>query len=164
MVKAFILAGTLAIIVSRVSVSTTLVAPLEPVQSLAACNVTQPNGKAPTGEPASPSFHGSAGLATMLWPDGTVVFAPHGPGFVLQDGALSMKFPWWRGERGAFTIEGRRIDGDAPPLRARIPKGYGESGFQATALIFPTPGCWEVTGHLGDRSLTFVTRVVKRAL
>jgi hypothetical protein len=37
----------------------------------------------------------------------------------------------------------------------------GDIGFQATALIFPTPGCWEVTGHVGSTTLTFVTRVVK---
>jgi len=48
-----------------------------------------------------------------------------------------------------------------PPLRARIPDGYGDTGFQATALIFPTEGCWEVTGKVGEASRTFVTRVVK---
>ena len=33
--------------------------------------------------------------------------------------------------------------------------------FKPTALIFPTEGCWEVTGKVGETSLTFVTRVVK---
>jgi hypothetical protein len=47
-----------------------------------------------------------------------------------------------------------------PPLRARIPDGYGDTGFQATALIFPTEGCWEVTGEVGDTRLTFLTPVV----
>jgi len=31
-------------------------------------------------------------------------------------------------------------------------------------LIFPTPGCWEVTAQIGDRAdsrITFVTRVEK---
>jgi hypothetical protein len=28
-------------------------------------------------------------------------------------------------------------------------------------VIFPTPGCWEVTGRIGDASVAFVTRVVK---
>ena len=46
-------------------------------------------------------------------------------------------------------------------LRARIPDGYGDTGFQATALIFPTEGCGEVTGEVGETSLTLVTRVVK---
>ena len=90
----------------------------------------------------------------VLWPEGKVVFKPGGAGVVLENGALSMKFPWWRIVRGRLTIEGRRLDGPAPLLRARIPDGYGEIGFQATALIFPTPGCWEVTGRVDDQSLT----------
>ncbi|HLC03673.1 MAG TPA: hypothetical protein VJK02_11595 [Anaerolineales bacterium] len=73
-----------------------------------------------------------------------------------------MKFPWWRGEGvvGKLEIKGRRLDGHAPPLRAEIPEGYGDTGFQSSSLIFPTAGCWEVTGHAGDAELTFVTRVV----
>jgi len=55
--------------------------------------------------------------------------------------------------------EGRRLDEPASPLRAEIPAGYGDFGFQSSALIFPTPGCWEVTGHVGTASLTFVTLV-----
>jgi hypothetical protein len=45
-------------------------------------------------------------------------------------------------------------------LRAHIPSGYSGS-FQATRLVFPTPGCWEVTGRVGEASLTFVVVVVK---
>jgi hypothetical protein len=98
-----------------------------------------------------------------LWPDGTIVFRPGGAGFVLADGSLSMKFGWYRAEglRGKLTIRGRRLDAPAPPLRAEIPNGYRETGFQATGLIFPTEGCWEVTGKVAETSLTFVTRVVK---
>jgi hypothetical protein len=72
-----------------------------------------------------------------------------------------MKFGWERGVRGQLTIEGRRLDASAPPLRADIPRGYGDIGFQSTAIIFPTPGCWEVTGQVGSATLTFVTKVVK---
>jgi hypothetical protein len=42
--------------------------------------------------------------------------------------------------------------------------GYGDIGFQASYLIFPTPGCWAVTAQIGERDdsrLTFVTKVVK---
>ncbi len=121
---------------------------------------TAPDGTRTTVE-SSLGNHGNAALSTALWPEGKVVFNPGGAGFVLENGALSMKFPWWRLVRGRLTIEGRRLDGPAPPLRARIPDGYGEIGFQSTALIFPTPGCWEVTGRVGDQSLTFVTLVEK---
>ena len=121
---------------------------------------TAPDGTRTTVQ-SSLGNHGNAALSTVLWPEGKVAFKPGGAGFVLENGALSMKFPWWRLVRGRLTIEGRRLDGPAPPLRARIPDGYGEIGFQATALIFPTPGCWEVTGRIADQSLTFVTLVQK---
>ena len=126
------------------------------------CNVTVPNGVSASIEQLSPEVYGNGMLSVWLgWPDGTVVFKPGGAGFVLPDGSLSMKFGWERGVRGALVIDGHRLDAPAPPLRANIPRGYGDIGFQSTALIFPTPGCWEVTGHVGDARLTFVTRVVK---
>jgi hypothetical protein len=102
-------------------------------------------------------------LRVGLWPDGTVVFTPGGPGSIEPDGSLGMKFPWWRenGLRGKLKIYGKRLDAPAPPLRASIPEGYGDTGFQSTGLIFPTAGCWEVTGEVGDTRLTFVTRVVR---
>jgi hypothetical protein len=125
------------------------------------CPVTSSNGNTPPDQQASSNSYGNGALWTWLWPSGTVVFRPGGPGFQLQDGSLQMKFPWWRTVRGALSITGRRLDGDAPPLRAHIPSGYGDTGFQATSLIFPTPGCWEVTGRAGNASLTFITRVVR---
>lgn len=60
-----------------------------------------------------------------------------------------------------MTIEGRRLDAPAPPLWAEIPEGYRNIGFQPSGIVFPTEGCWEVTGKVGDASLTFVTLVVK---
>jgi len=124
------------------------------------CPVTLPNGVAAV-EPSRDSY-GTPKLSTLLWPKGTVVFSPGGSGFRTPDEALGMKFPWWRGERvrGYLRIEGRRIDGDAPPLRSEF-TDYGDRGFQATYVIFPTPGCWEVTGRAGEASITFVTEVIK---
>ncbi len=119
-----------------------------------ACPVSRPNG-------LREYEYQNESLMTNLWPDGTVVFKPGGAGFVEEDGSLSMKFPWTRYVKGQLTIDGRRLDGPSPPLRAHIPSGYGDTGFQATGLTFPTPGCWEVTGHVGNGHLTFVTRVVK---
>jgi hypothetical protein len=122
------------------------------------CNVTIPGGITQI----EPGFYGTKELAFAgAWRDGTIVFKPGGAGFVLPDGSLSMKFGWQRGVRGALRIDGRRLDATAPPLRAHIPNAYGDIGFQATALIFPTPGCWEVTGRVGNASVTFITKVVK---
>ncbi len=91
-----------------------------------------------------------------LGSDGIVLIRPDSPD-------LSMKFGWYRGAglRGKLAIQGKRLDGPAPPLSAHIPDGYGETGFQSSGVIFPTEGCWEVTGKVGTAVLTFVTRVVK---
>jgi hypothetical protein len=140
----------------------------EPQKSApAACPVTLPR-KAPLTPfdqffgYAMAQWHGKLYVGA-LWPDGTVVFKPGGSGIILPDGSLSMKFGWYRGAglRGKLTIHGKTLDAPAPPLRAYIPAGDSEKGFQATLLIFPTEGCWETTGEVGDTSVTFVTRVVK---
>ena len=118
----------------------------------------------PPGWPESsePSYHGNGELWTPLWPYGRVVFAPDGPGFVLADGALGMKWPWIPAVPGELAVEGRRLNGSAPPLWADIGEGFTDQGrFFPTYLIFPTPGCWEVTGRVGETSLTFVTLIVK---
>ena len=126
------------------------------------CQVTAPNGVA-AGDQGNLNSHGNRQISVGpfgLWPDGTVIFRPGGPGFMTPDGALGMKFGWERGVRGHLRIEGRRLDAPATPLRSEF-SNYGDRGFQATYVIFPTPGCWEVTGRVGDASVTFVTKVVK---
>ena len=65
--------------------------------------------------------------------------------------------------QGLLIIVGHRLDAPAPALRADIPGGNARYGFTPTALIFPTVGCWEVTGQVGAASLTFVTLVESRA-
>lgn len=126
------------------------------------CSTTAPNGIHAGTESATRSSYGSPQLSTLLWREGVIVFRPGGSGFRTPDEALGMKFPWWRGEgvRGHLRIEGRRLDAPAPPLRSEF-SDYGDRGFQATYVIFPTPGCWEVTGRAGDATITFVTSVVK---
>jgi hypothetical protein len=129
-----------------------------------ACKVSVPNGIAAGPMNPGPSGYGNRQLSVGpfgLWPEGTVVFEPGGSGFVTQNGSLGMKFGWQHAARGHLKITGRRLDAPAPPLRADVSDGQGEPGFVATHIIFSTPGCWEVTGQVGDAKLTFVTRVVK---
>ena len=127
------------------------------------CPVTAPNGSTPPNEQASGLNHGNGEIWTVLWPDGIVRLEQGGPGEIRADGSLVMKFPWWRGEAvvGALQIEGKRLDGEALPLQAEIPDGYGETGFQASGLVFPSEGCWQVTARAGGAELTIVTQVVK---
>ena len=81
--------------------------------------------------------------------------------FVEADGSIGWKLGWWRFVSGVVTITGRRLDATAPPLRGSAPDGYGSTGFQASGVFFPTEGCWEVTGTLGDTKLSFVTFVLR---
>lgn len=119
------------------------------------CPVTLPNGNGPPAE--APLAHGNGALATALWPDGIVRPRPE---WVHADGAIDVKWPWYRlTVEGELEIIGRRLDDDAPPLVAEIAAGYGDTGFQATGLRFSSGGCWEVTARVGSASLSFVTFV-----
>jgi hypothetical protein len=121
--------------------------------------VTRPNGSIPQGESAvaGARYLGNGHLWTDLYRN---PIHPR-PEDVREDGAIEMKFAWWRAVPGKLRIEGRRLDADAPPLSAWVPDGYGRRGFQSTAITFPTAGCWEVTGRVGDASLTFVSLILE---
>lgn len=121
------------------------------IASVDSCPITRPNGSSPPGPVFGSQPHGNGEIWVNLWYANVVVWQEN------PDGSIRAKHGWWRGVPGELRIEGRRLDGPAPPLRVSVPEGYGDSGFQATALIFPTAGCWEVTGRVGDASLTFVT-------
>jgi hypothetical protein len=82
-----------------------------------------------------------------------------GPGVAEPDRSMGIKLGWWREVAGSLRISGRRLDAPAPPLRADVPAGYGDRGFQASGVYFPTEGCWAVTGSVGSTALTFVTLV-----
>ncbi len=123
------------------------------------CPVTLANGSTPPGEEPIPDHHGNGAIWTTLWPEGKVLIPPH---WVRPDGSLTMEWGWWRGAEGQLTVEGRRLDTPlAPPLLAELAEGYAETGFQGGELIFPSEGCWEVTGKVGEAELTFVVFVVK---
>jgi hypothetical protein len=134
------------------------------------CPVTLPNGSQPPVKnfggtvTYSPTYrgpltdraegsHGNGKLWAVLPLDGKLLATPE------KEGSLRWKFPWWRAVRGPLTVRGRRLDGPAGPLRAHIPAGYGETGFQASGIFFPSEGCWEITGRAGDAELTFVLEV-----
>jgi hypothetical protein len=128
----------------------------------AACEVTQPNGVVAGSVGKEPLSYGNALLSTSLWPNGTIEFKPGGPGFVTRDGGLGMKFFWRKAVQGTLNVTGRRM-GDAA-LQLRLQADNSHDTFTPSYLIFPGPGCWEVTAQVGNRAdskLTFVTKVVK---
>lgn len=57
-----------------------------------------------------------------------MIFSRSDPGAISHAGVMSTKWGWWRAIPGELRIEGRRLDG-AGILEARIPDGYGETGF-----------------------------------
>jgi hypothetical protein len=69
-----------------------------------------------------------------------------------------VKVGWFRPEGAKLEITGQRLDAKAPPLDAHVPCCY-PTRFQATGLIFPTEGCWEVTARAEDSLLSFVVWV-----
>lgn len=128
------------------------------------CPVTLPNRKSPPGEEPGSNYYGNGRLWTGLWPFGVIVA---NRGFVQSDGSIRMKFFWWGQDvQGNFAIRGRRIDAEARPAKTRAKSGWPESGFTgdafwSSAIIFPTEGCWEITGETQNVKLTFVTLVTK---
>jgi hypothetical protein len=140
-------------------------APMDP----RSIELTVPNGSSPVkaNAPHAPMNdelrnsnwnHGNSALWVMLPTNGVVTASE-----LERDGWLRVKFPWWRGVRGQLTVEGRRLDAPAPPMRcdAATIAQNGDLGLNPCLLFFPTEGYWEITGRVGDRSLTFVVRVLK---
>jgi hypothetical protein len=84
-------------------------------------------------------------------------------GIVRHDRSIRAKFPWWWGGPGVkprLNITGHRLDQRAGSLRLEGPPGSGESNFWASGIIFPTAGCWKVTGSAAGSALSFVVQVI----
>jgi hypothetical protein len=135
------------------------------------CNVTTSNGVVAGSSERSRWSYGNKLLSVSGPPfhdAGWMVFDLDTPDFITRGGELATKFGWTLAIEGKLTVTGRRLDGDAPPLKADIRCCYGKQrrkGFQASRLSFSTPGCWEVVAQVADvaeSKLTFVTQVVTR--
>lgn len=107
------------------------------------------------------SWYGNGSVGTMLWPEGRAVFRPNGPGKVLNDGSLQMKFLWLKEPGARLAITGHRVDAPSIALRAQVDHQFDAADFQPSFLIFSGPGCWTVTADVGNASLTFITDVVR---
>ena len=69
-----------------------------------------------------------------------------------------IKVGWFRPAGAELEITGQRLADEAAALGAHIPCCY-PTRFQATGLVFPAEGCWEVTARAEDRQLSFVVWV-----
>ena len=132
------------------------------------CPVTMPGKvsfEAP--EPYSPSapwagmfWYGTKGLWTALQTNGVWSGLPD------NLGGYTQKIMWWSHYYSlkdelvpALVVLGRRLDGDAPPLKfdgATNASAADIGDAMLTGVDFPTLGCWEITGQYKKTGLTFV--------
>lgn len=128
------------------------------------CPVTRPNGRRPAGEPASPHWHGNGLLWAGLERDGVYEVNRDD---VAADGSVGNKLGWATTPPTASPlISGTRIDGSAPPLRVKsVNLGQSSNSSRpsfASAVAFPSVGCWRLTARVADVSLVYVVEVVIR--
>jgi hypothetical protein len=125
------------------------------------CPISVATSDPPPGLIAGSHFYSNGRLWVAFPRRGGIIFSRrYGDASVRSDGSIAVKVAWYRGVAGRLRISARRIDGPTGRLRARVPQGYGQSGFQSTAIIFPKSGCWRVTGTVGSVTLRFVLLVV----
>jgi hypothetical protein len=70
-----------------------------------------------------------------MWPGGVI---KDDPDYVDKDGSIHMKFGWWRGVSGRLSIQGSSAGCVGPAAGAEVSDGYGDRGFQASGVLFPT--------------------------
>lgn len=99
-------------------------------------------------------LYGNDALVVALPNDGTI--HPSDPSRGLPGG---VKFPWDRIAHGTLVVTTQRLDAVTAPQPAVVPSGYGDTGFQPSGLYFAAPGCWQVSGSVDGKTLTFVVRV-----
>jgi hypothetical protein len=127
------------------------------------CGTTPPNGVLAGSTKQIEMTYGNALLSVHGVIGSPMELKLHGNSDLTRDGALKLKKGWTRAVPGKLAVTGRRLDGEAPPLRADIKCCFRETGFQSSYLMFPTPGCWEVVAQIGDVAdsrLTFVMNLV----
>jgi hypothetical protein len=113
------------------------------------------------------TFAPVAGLPpTAVYGNGLLSTAQLGTirGQLQPDGSLFQKLGWTpSGFTGTLTVRGERLDAPSPPMRVLgVHWGHSSSGGSgwASAVLFPSEGCWRISGRVGDVSLTYVVRVV----
>jgi hypothetical protein len=128
-------------------------------RTAAACPVTEPDLLVPPGDsavqgdPGEGYYYANADrsiLAAAWWWDAE--------NYILRAGEEGIKTGWFRPAGADLMITGERLDGAAPPLDSSVPCCY-PTRFQASGLIFPTEGCWEVNAEADGELLSFVVWV-----
>jgi hypothetical protein len=135
------------------------------------CHVTKPNGRKvpwqtfePPGQRRPSPFweynewHGNKAESTFLPRNGVFVFQ-RGRNITSEDGTVVTKFMWFK-VRKPLTLEGHRLDGNAPPAWVGLALDADDALLQPSQVGFPTPGCWQITSRVGHERLKIVLWIV----
>jgi hypothetical protein len=122
------------------------------------CPVTQPSGTVPRGAPPPAAGWSLQGNGT-LW-----VLLPVSRTLTTNElGGYKM---FWIGQRGIspferLTVQYRLLEPESAPVSAQTGSGtlLGYDGPSWASRMSFQPGCWQITGHLLDASLSFVVQV-----
>lgn len=77
---------------------------------------------------------------------------------------LGAKVAWFKYLAGAVDITARQLYGSAADINTKTIDGYRPTGFNPSNIEFTSEGCWQVTGSLQGRELTFVMFVRRAAI
>jgi hypothetical protein len=117
------------------------------------CSVTPTTAERPPDDPHSSSFaspnstwyaNGERSLWAWWWG---------------KTSTGDYKVLWVRPTGTSLKISGRRMDAEASGFRVRIPTGYRGYTYQASAIDFPSAGCWEIEARADDARLQLVVRI-----
>jgi hypothetical protein len=127
--------------------------------SASACPVSEPVWAKPPDDPAvqgSPEYgYYFVNQDRSIWAS---AWWTEDEEYHLRVSEEGVKVGWFRPAGAVLEITGQRLDAQAPPLETHVPCCY-PTRFQATGLILPTEGCWEVTAKAADSELSFVLSV-----
>ena len=110
-------------------------------------------------------WYGTDALWTQLGSDGVWHIknnADEHNGYVTKLVFWRKGFDWRKEPEPALIVTARRMDGDSPSVAvAHANAVFVTSNTPAmmTGIRIPTTGCWEVTGHYGGHTLSFIVSV-----
>lgn len=111
----------------------------------------------------APSDPAVASFSSSWYQNGSLWAAPSAAYQGRWYAGVGMKVLWYRSDGGTFgqqlQVSGTRLDGSAPQMSNTFQLAYKGYDYQPSSLLFPTDGWWNVTGRIGNLSLSFVAYV-----
>ncbi len=114
------------------------------------------------GDLARRLYERSGRFPARFWTGGRTIWA----GFRYDGRQLAageVKVLWLKPLGRRLFVSGRRLDGEAPPLVARLGCCYDAGTVQPSTLVFPAPGLWQVAATAGSWHVRLVVRVAAAA-